>query len=449
MKILLLLSLLTSSLMATENDKIHSPKSFAVPGGQAVFTDMSEATHKITYDITLKKAFAVSEIKFETTEEGFPIFDSVVAPTNLYLDGEVVTAVETKTPSSETSVRVLSKKVAIGEHTLKVELPLVNLVRFTDTGVSSAFWTSDLSERSFLEAYLPANLEYDQVKMTFIVKVLGAKAEQLIYTNGVQTKIDSETTKIDYPDYYNSSSVFFHITPKDAMNEIRFSIKSIDGRELPSVVYQSKSPFNPPLETSKAKIIEIMQELEADYGPFTHPSVTVYMAGSGGMEYCGATMTETRALGHELFHSYFARGVQPANGNSGWIDEALASWRDGTYRRSLSMTGTSGMSSHPYYTRKTDRLAYTYGKSFMEYLDGKLQAQGGLKPFMRHLVDKRSFAPFFVEEFMQEMSAFYGVSVVEDFKKYTFGKNDVPASMKHKPNPIHRKMTLKELENYL
>jgi hypothetical protein len=51
------------------------------------------------------------------------------------------------------------------------------------------------------------------------------------------------------------------------------------------------------------------------------------------MEYCGATMTDPGALGHELTHSWFARGVMPANGNTGWIDEAVASWRDDGYPR--------------------------------------------------------------------------------------------------------------------
>ena len=91
--------------------------------------------------------------------------------------------------------------------------------------------------------------------------------------------------------------------------------------------------------------------------------------------------------------------------------------------------------------------------SFMEYLDGKLQDKGGLKAFMRHMVDKRHFAPLFVEEFMSEMSTFYGVSVVEDFRRYTFnGSVKLMPKETGRPaqvNPIHRKMTLKELANYL
>jgi len=167
------------------------------------------------------------------------------------------------------------------------------------------------------------------------------------------------------------------------------------------------------------------------------------------MEYCGATMTEFSALGHELFHSYFARGVMPANGNSGWVDEALASWRDKGYQSLSILTGSSRMSSHPYYTRTTDRAAYSFGERFMRYLDGKLQSKGGLKPFMRYMVDKKVFSPFFVEEFISEMSNFYDVSLSEDFKRYTFDSGNFFEKSLETNAHIHRKMTVEEMQNFL
>jgi hypothetical protein len=256
--------------------------------------------------------------------------------------------------------------------------------------------------------------------------------------------------KISYPDYYTASSIFFHTVPQGYTSELRFSLKSIDGRDIPAVVYFTKNSWNTNLERLKVKTTEVFHELESDYGAFPHPSITVLQAGMGGMEYCGATMTDFSALGHELFHSYFARGVMPANGNSGWIDEALASWRDDGYQTLSTLSGTSGMSSHSYYTRTTDQAAYSFGERFMSYLDGKLKTKGGLKPFMRHMIDKRVFSPIFVEEFMQEMSEFYDVSVIEDFKKYTFGKRGMfDLNLKSNNSHIHRKMSVKELQNYL
>jgi hypothetical protein len=447
MKLLIAFSLFASLAMATDNDRIHTPRSFAVTGGKAVFADFTEAVYNITYDLTAQKASVVAEIKFETREAGFPIFDSVQAPTSVVLDGAAVAAVETKTPSRETTLRFVNKFTSPGVHTLKVEVPLTTLVKFSATGVSSAFWTSDLDERQFLERYMPANFEFDQVKMTFNVNFIGAKTKQVIYTNGTMTETKSNVFKISYPSYYTASSIFFHAVPQGTVSELRFSLKSIDGRNIPSVVYFLPSTFGGSLERLKNKTTEVFHELESDYGPFPHPSITVLQAGSGGMEYCGATMTDFSALGHELFHSYFARGVMPANGNSGWLDEALASWRDDGYQTLDTLSGSTGMSSHAYYTRTTDTAAYSFGERFMSYLDGKTKARGGLKPFMRYMVDKKVFAPLFVEEFIKEMNNFYGISVDEDFKRYTFSKNSfVPTA---KSRHVHKKMSVEEMANLL
>lgn len=51
-----------------------------------------------------------------------------------------------------------------------------------------------------------------------------------------------------------------------------------------------------------------------------------------GMEYDGATTASVGALEHEVFHSWFGRGVKPASAGDGWIDEAWTSWATSTRR---------------------------------------------------------------------------------------------------------------------
>ena len=77
------------------------------------------------------------------------------------------------------------------------------------------------------------------------------------------------------------------------------------------------------------------------------------------MEYPGATATSLRSLGHEMFHSYFAKGVIPADGNSGWMDEGLASWRDKGYQ-TLTHPGYDmfNLGAHSPYKRNTDKNSY-------------------------------------------------------------------------------------------
>lgn len=450
----ILLALFVSSLAFAKNDLTHRPKSFSTGNGKAVFVDFITADYDITYNAEKRSSSVVATIKFEVPESGMPIFDSVEAPTSVVLDGATVPVFETKTPSSETSLRVINKAVSTGSHTMVISVPLTTLVEYKAGGIKSAFWTSDLSERRFLERYMPASLEYDQVKMTFNVFFEGTKTSQKIYSNGIareKTIKGKNATQITFPEYFNASSIFFHTVPETETDELRFTLKSVDGRDIPAVVYVGKSILGSgSLSSLKESATTIFHELEGDYGAWPHPVLVVYNAGSGGMEYCGATMTSASALGHEMFHSYFARGVMPANGNSGWLDEALASWRDDGYQTLGTLSGSSGMSSHPYYTRTTDYSAYSFGERFMSYMDGKLKAKGGLKPFMRHMVENRKFAPLFVEEFVKEMGEFYGESVEADFKKYTFGnKRSFPPSYKSQNAHIHKKMSIEELQNYL
>src|SRR5690606_10293927 len=152
------------------NDLAHRPKSFALPEGKAVFADFTKAHYEITYDLGASSAWVKARIEMHLPEAGRVVFDSIEAPVSIMLNGKKnVSAREVKTPSNDTTVRVLGESLNKGKHVLELELPLKNLVEFKDGGVKSGFWTSDLSHRQFLERYLPANFEYDQVKMSFLV----------------------------------------------------------------------------------------------------------------------------------------------------------------------------------------------------------------------------------------------------------------------------------------
>ena len=452
MKLLILSFFFALTALASEQDLLHRPPSFNYRDSKAVFSDFIEAHYEITYDLNTQAARAKVVIHLELPEAGYPIFDSVTSPQSILFDGAQVTAEEIKTPSSETSLRVIHQKAGIGSHVIEIQLPLTELVRFSSDGVKSAFWTSDLDDRNFLERYLPSNFEFDQVKMDFLVRFIGLRQEQVLYTNGQVNQVDAGTFTVNYPPYFTASSIFFHTTPKGAMLERSFKIKSIDGRILPVTLYTSPSSMGSSLDPLQEKVKKVISELESDYGPFPHPSILIYKAGSGGMEYCGATMSDLGSVEHELFHSYFARGVMPANGNSGWLDEALASWRDNGYPSLTALSGSSGMSSHPRYTRITDQAAYSFGARFMAYLDGKTKKTGGLKSFLKFMVAHHTFKPLFVEEFISEMDRFYQGSFLSEFRRYTSNGNALTPGEIFKPQsePAHKhKMTLKELEDVL
>jgi hypothetical protein len=453
MRLIFFIGLFSFSTLFAQSDLLKAPPAFAYKKSMAVFINLQQADYKITYDNDQKKAFFQAKLSFITEKEGFPLFDLVSSPLKSSLNGKAIEISEIKTPDAQTTLKVIEQQLAPGSHELMIEGEITELVTFSEGQVRSAFWTSDLQDRNFLEQYLPSNLEYDQVKMKLEVLFKGMSKNHVIYTNGEITKLNDNLFNIEFPSYFNASSIFFHAVPVGAMVEQRFSFKSIDGRELPAVAYLSaSSSWGDPtstLNTLQERTLKILAELESDYGPFPHSSITIYNAGTGGMEYCGATMTEMRALGHELIHSYFARGVMPAQGNAGWIDEAIASWRDNGYPTRNSLLGSSQMAAHSVYARDTDRKAYTFGANFMAYLDGKFKGLGGLKSVLREMSDKMMFEKISTPDFIKILNSHYQINTQADFDRYIYSNKEQDLKDEKINHPFHQKMTRKELLKFL
>lgn len=449
MKSILTLAVLLLGSLSQASDIDHLPKSFVSDGKRAVFVDYESAVYDIAYGNATARVIA--EMTFQNAEEGYPIFDSHSNPTDVKIDGLSTSATLINTPDRATQLRRVETSVKPGNHSLRIEIPIRQLVEFAPNGVKSGFWMTDLKERGYLERYLPTNLIYDRIPMKFRVRFADA-ANQAIYTNGTLRKIDSQNFEIDFPDYFTASSLYFHTTPAETMNERLFNFTTISGKSLPVTIYTAAGAnSSATLDDAQSRVLSSLQGLESNFGSFPHPSLTVYIA-SGGMEYSGATMTSLGALAHELFHSYFARGFMPADGNSGWIDEALAVWHDVGYTSMSTLSGSSMMAGHAYYTRATDTDAYSFGKDFMSYLNAKFAAQGGLKPFLNHILQTRIFAPMTTEEFMAEMSAYYRVPVEPEFRKYVYGSEKTTSHRLKRnfgPHGIDQLRTEKELRPYL
>ncbi|MBT3586000.1 MAG: hypothetical protein HN509_13925 [Halobacteriovoraceae bacterium] len=451
-RIFLLLSLLFSGqALSAGTDKAPPAFNLSRGEGKAVFVDFTKATYSVSYNVKTRSASARTEVQFNVVDAGFPIFDLVPEISKIWLDGELVSSASLTLPDSASKVRYIKKAVATGKHTMVIENSLSKNVSFSSgKSVKSAYWMSDLSDRRYLEQYLPTNLEFDQYKMELKISVVGSDLEHRIYSNGSVTELSRNNFEVVTPDYFTASSFFFHLTPVGAFKELKTVFTSIDGRKLPIEIYSSSSN----LSSFKKKTLSTLRELEADYGPFPHQKIVIYGAGSGGMEYCGATMTSLWALSHELTHSYFARGIMPARGNAGWVDEAIASWRDDGYpQANRSRLNRTRMAGHSIYRRTTDRAAYSSGAKFMAYLDGKFENQGGLKKFLKEFKDTRLFDPFLTGEFEKALEQYFNTSLKEDFATYIYGASGIEQASEEKlkglENPYHPKLSQSELFNLL
>jgi hypothetical protein len=425
----------------------HAPPSLNLNRSEkGVFVDFKKANVQITYDVSNSTAVAKTRIEFSQLNKGLPIFDLVSEPTSITLDGVAVSIGKTSMDGVST-VRFVTTATEVGDHVLEISNKIEKGNSFTSNSVKSGFWMSDLSDRRYLEQYLPTNLEYDQYQMNFDVKILNSNQEHVLYTNGEVNELERNHFKVQYPKTYTASSLFFHLAKKGDFNESRTVFKSIDGREIPMTVYSRSS-----VSRYQTKAMQVIRELEADYGPWPHNSVVIYGAGSGGMEYCGATITSFSALGHELTHSYFARGIMPAHGNAGWVDEAIASWRDGGYRSYTTMSlSRTRMAAHSVYQRTTDRGAYTKGMKFIGFLHNKFKGTESFKVFLKSFFAERAFKPFKTKEFKKSIEDFYNTTLTTEFDKYIYGKNGVDKSSNEAKsiNPFHPQLSEKDLLNLL
>jgi hypothetical protein len=168
------------------------------------------------------------------------------------------------------------------------------------------------------------------------------------------------------------------------------------------------------------------------------------------MEYSGATITALSALGHEMFHSYNARAVMPANGNAGWMDEAMARWRDNKYplveALNYSYTRLAGRSV---YTRMTDRMAYTEGSAFLGFIGHKMSQKGlSMRGFLRDYLGKYRYTTVTTPLFQKELSDAAGMDLSSEFDQYIYGKN-APRNLKSMPlheDPMHPRYTKEQLK---
>lgn len=435
--VVLTLVFFTSSAFASY---LQAPPSFPHNSDKAVFVDFQTASHILNYDYPTKMASVESTIVFNVIEPGYPIFDLVPEPRDVTLNGLPVVVEKVPDPDAQTQLRIVQQKLSRGTYELKLKHNILDNVVFSELGVASAFWLSDLNDRKYLENYIPSNLEFDHYAKKFSVNLIGVQGmSHTIKTNGAVTKISEDQFEITFPDYFTSSSVFFHLFPGKAISRnVSFYYTSLYGRQIPVDIYAIVE-----IEPFVALTKLLLAELEIDYGPYPHDQVLIYGTSllKGGMEYSGATSTGLLSLGHELFHSYNARGIMPANGNSGWMDEGMARWRDNMYRQLPSIPQASGrLAGHSAWRRSTDSNSYLQGSAFLAFVAHKMNLQGlHLKNFLRDYFQRNMFTTVTTEQFEKELTEASGMDFTEEFNRYLYGRYTPKdaQNMKHLEDPHH------------
>ena len=377
----------SSAALSMRDDFSQSPGILNQSDGRRLVPmDLQTVDVRFEMNAETREIEAVAVVDFVTKDNGRPYFDIKSSVSSLTIDGasESPALIESVNDSSHsTAFTVINKNLAAGHHKMTMTY-VVSQSRYCgfdeDSNLDCFFFMYDLTERTFFEQYAPSNFEFDRYKMTVTIDVTGTSREHLVLSNGV-LESSGNTFRISFPEYFNTSCFFLHVMPRGQYQVTRGFVSS-NNYEL--VVYgQSAQAIQNVYRIAQ----QSLEEMTAVFGPSRYRRFLILVDESfpGGMEFAGGAITSSAAARHEMCHSWFARGTMPANGNAGWIDEGIATWRDENYpsypARPATYGGKLGGSSP--FQRMTPQNAYTDGATFFGRLHYELSSTGGLFPLLR------------------------------------------------------------------
>ena len=410
---------------------LQAPPSFMVDGRKVVFGDILKVDSSVVFDVAAHRSTVKAVIELELPEKGEPVIELVPRATKVVLDGKEIDPAsysDVPDPAKESHFRIVGAELTPGRHRVEVEYVLTEGTRYSGDSVELFTSKSDLDDRSMDEQFFPTNLEYDQYPGSVTFEIRGTEAKHSVMTNGEVSEVDGKFV-VTFPPYFNTASRYLNV-----INPTRFAItegtyQGING-PIPITVYAPNNNLvdgeNPALLGLKERLrpgprnaaqqaltpaatvergLEIakaaLAKHEKDIGPYPHSRLLIRVSGSGGMEYSGAIESDLSSIPHELHHQWFARSAQPANGNAGWIDEAVASWHDNGYPTSKQPPySPQKLSGFPPWHRITPEAAYTHGAKIMAYLDSVFATKGGLRPVLAKFFEANKNGLFTTETFL-------------------------------------------------
>ena len=318
------------------------PIRVAATGRLAVPIDIQTILAKLTFDAAAQTVAGDATVDFQQgVDNGDPIFDLRQPVQEVWLDGVALrpATVELRRfgAKREQALRVLAKKLKAGERhrlRLKYALSAPPLLASTKGGylpelrwsgggrVDFNFGFTDLGGGRYLEAWVPANLIYDQFALRLDVRVRNSSTPHVVVTNGDAVEISRNHWRIRFPATFTALSPMLQLHPRDS---VEFASADAGQRRIEAWKFRS-SPVN--LEEQLARISRWLDRNERNVGVYPHGDRFVAFLHKGGMEYDGGCTAAPDALEHEVFHSWWARGLKPASQNDGWIDEAWTVYHD-------------------------------------------------------------------------------------------------------------------------
>jgi hypothetical protein len=322
---------------------LFAPPAAVVRNRRIIAPDVERVDAILRFDVRAAEAIGEARIEFTAGDgDGLAALDLRQSLEWARLDGKPIDTSDFAPTDvgagTGTEVRVLDIAIEAGSpHVLEVGYRLATPqatgaepIGWTEGGLSFDFWMSDLEPGRYLEMWVPAPLIHDRFTLTVDIELLGHERPHTLLANatGVDAEPGGGRWTVSYPGHFTALSPMLVLAPSDHI-ELRRSAVGLPGGDRPlAVVTARHADSQADLDASQADIHAWLTYLAARYGRWSHGDTfwAFIWASSRGMEYDGATTASVTALEHEVFHSWFGRGVKPARAADGWIDEAWTTW---------------------------------------------------------------------------------------------------------------------------
>ncbi|NUP10235.1 MAG: hypothetical protein HOW73_29650 [Polyangiaceae bacterium] len=305
----------------------------------AVPIDVRTVEAHVVLDAAAETAIVEATMQFAGgAVDGYPVFDLQQEILSADLNDEPVDPLrmghQSLSGGSGADMRVLEKPVeACSTNLLRVEYVLdmaliadcdqpPPLVWDTGTSVSWNFSLSDIHPACYAEQWLPGNLIYDHVETWIDLELRNTTAPHTLVTNGAVEERSETHWFILYPETFTSLSPMLVLRPSGDVAAHETEIALHPNHSIALRLFKDAA--------DPTELADLVPEIEADVqsfvestGPWVHEDVlTVIVDPDFAMEYDGAAITGLYPLQHELFHSWYGRGIKPARDTDGWVDEA-------------------------------------------------------------------------------------------------------------------------------
>lgn len=449
----------TNSCGCQSDNTELAPPTFDYKNNNVVFVDIAKVNSELSINVDSQRILGKATVFFAAPTAGVPVIDLAPSPSAVNINGSTLSLESYERiadPTDVTKLRVLDFKVeenSCNKLTVEYEIDKESLsegmINFGSNGAELLTDMFDGHGRSFFtffvpeywEQFAPSNLEFDRYKQELTLRLISSSAtlaEHEVFSNGSVSKSQDEipTWLISYPEYFSTSSFFLHLYQKDNYKTI-----TREHNGIPITLY-AKKESTVDFENAYSITTEAFDEMERDYGAYVHGKFLAYLInnntpkGASGIEYPGATVTKLTSLRHEIFHSWFARGVFPADGSSGWIDEALAVWFTRNYTGSFPIdhnTAPTKLVQDSPYNRGGNLIVFSFGSSVMSALEKTLTQTGNnFRGILSELYLDFVKKPISTDIFQKYLEQKSGQDLGFFFDKFIYGE-DIPLQW-HNPS---------------